>query len=85
MKEEIEEKARAIEGSQQKGTHHSRHPFRFLCLTSLHRTEERQDATGKGEEHPGTTCATNHWPTKHTPPQDDLSNTRHSASLGDTG
>jgi NIMA (never in mitosis gene a)-related kinase len=60
MKEEIEEKARAIEESQQKGTIHSRHLVEVSGSDVPHRTEKRQDATGRSEEYPGTTRAANH-------------------------
>jgi len=56
MKEDIEEKARAIEESQQKGMHHLHH-VQIPGSDVPHRTEERQDATGRSEEHPGTTRA----------------------------
>jgi len=59
MKEEIEEKARAIEESQQKGTIHPRQ-VEASGSDAPHRTEERQDAAGRSEEHPGTTRAANH-------------------------
>ena len=54
MKEEIEEKARAVEESQQKGTIYSRHMVEVSGSNVPHRTEKRQDATGRSEEHPGT-------------------------------
>jgi hypothetical protein len=57
MKEEIEEKARAVEESQQKGTIYSRHIIEVSDSVVSHRTEKRQDATGRSEEHPGTTRA----------------------------
>lgn len=60
MKEEIEEKARAIEESQQKGTIRSRHLVEVSGPDVPHRTEKRQDATGRSEEYPGTTRAANH-------------------------
>jgi hypothetical protein len=59
MKEDIEEKARAIEESQQKGTIHSRHLVEASNSDVPHRTEKRQDATRRSEEYPGTTCAAN--------------------------
>jgi hypothetical protein len=60
MKEEIEEKAHAIEESQQKGTIHSRHLVEVSGSDVPHRAEKRQDATGRSEEYPGTTRAANH-------------------------
>jgi NIMA (never in mitosis gene a)-related kinase 2 len=60
MKEEIEEKARAIEESQQKGRIHSRRLIEVSDSDVPHRTEKRQDATGRSEEYPGTTRAANH-------------------------
>jgi hypothetical protein len=60
MREEIEEKARAIEESQQKGTIHSRPLAEVSSSDVSHRTEKRQDATGGSEEYPGTTRAANH-------------------------
>ena len=47
MKEEIEEKARAVEESQQKGTWYSRHPVEVSGSNVRHRTEKRQDTTGR--------------------------------------
>jgi hypothetical protein len=45
MKEEIEENARAIEESQQKGTIHSLHPVEVSGSDVRDMTEKRQDAT----------------------------------------
>ena len=59
MKEEVEERARAIEESQQKGTIHSRHLVEVSGSDVPHRTEKRQDATGRSEEYPSTTSAAN--------------------------
>jgi serine/threonine-protein kinase Nek2 len=59
MKEEIEEKTRAIEESQQKGTIHSRR-IEASGSDVPHRTEERQDAARRSKEHPGTSRAANH-------------------------
>ena len=57
MKEDIEEKARAVEESQYKGTVHSHHLVEVSGSDIPHRTEKRQDAIGRIEEHPGTTRA----------------------------
>lgn len=67
MKEEIEERARAIEESQQKGTIYSCHQLRYVSDVP-HRTEKRQDATGRSEEHPSAARAVDQGPTKHTSP-----------------
>lgn len=57
MKEDIEERARAIEESQQKGTIHQRHQLISSGSDVPPRTEKRQDATRRSEEHPGTARA----------------------------
>ena len=60
MKEEIEEKARAVEESQQKGTIHSRHLAEVSGSDVPYSTEKGQDAAGRSEEYPGTTRTANH-------------------------
>lgn len=59
MKEDIEEKARAIEESQKKGMTRSRLLVEVFSSDAPYRTEKRQDATGRSEEYPDTTRAAN--------------------------
>jgi NIMA (never in mitosis gene a)-related kinase len=57
MKEEMEEKARAIEEGQQKDTIHHRHSCRGSHFP--HRSKKRKDAIRRSQEHPCTTCTAN--------------------------
>ena len=57
MKEEMEDKARAIEEGQQKDTIYHRHSCRGSHFP--HRSEKRKDAIRRSQEHPCTTCTAN--------------------------
>ena len=74
MREEIEEKTRALEESQRKGAVQQSGCKQIEGLTSVHRTEEGQDAAGGSKEHPRTPCAARQGPAKHPPPQHDIPN-----------
>ena len=83
MREEIEEKTRALEESQRKGVVQTWSAKPFGGLTSAYRTEEGQDAVGGGEEHPRATRAACQGSATHPPPQHGLPNAPKPTPLRD--